>query len=181
FGCIFLIPQPAAAQQLIPVSTFTITGLNSKVASAGLPEGLSKSLVSKLSNAQAAYLRDSRRAAIGLLVAFANEVQAQNGKLIEPSLASQFVSEANKMVTAIQNGYNLGGATVGTEGVILEVTDPNSPAVGTKLTIPPDALSQPTAISMSVPDLRPINSVLTFAGSGIALGPEGLVFTEPAT
>jgi hypothetical protein len=167
-------------QPIVPVSTFSIVGLQAQVTSAGLPDGTSKSLTRKLSNAQAAYLRGDRAAAIDKLTGFIDEVQSLAGKKIPSNLSAAFVSNANYIIRALQNGMHLGGTGVGADGATLQVTDPNSPAFGTKLIVPPGALLGPTPISMTVPNSKPTNTLISFPGSGIAFGPEGLEFRVPA-
>ena len=66
FSCL-LAASLLVAQQVVPVSTFSITGLNAKVASSAVPDGIKTSLTSKLDAAQAAYVRGETSAATGIL------------------------------------------------------------------------------------------------------------------
>ena len=169
------------AQPVVPISTFSITGLNAKVASTSLPDGTKASLISKLDNAQAAYSSGRSNAVVGILGAFGQEVAAQRGKHIPSSTADEFTLAANWIVLALHSGAHLGGSEVGTDGAVLQVSDPNSPAFGAQLTIPANALATPSFISLTVADEKPDNPILTVPGSGLALGPEGLALSAPAT
>ena len=112
--CFFVLSSGLYAQRAIPISTYSITGLSSQVSAGNLAAGIEKSLLAKLENAQQAYRRGNKEALLGMLGAFINEVEAQNGKLIPRELAARFVLEANGILQAVQGGFRLGGTDVGT-------------------------------------------------------------------
>lgn len=181
--CLVIIPllSVLALGQSVPVTTYSITELSAKVSAASLEKGLRTSLTSKLSDAQDNYLRGHTKGCIGKLGDFINQVEAQSEKGIQPATVATWTTFANNIISALKNGQQLGGTEVSSAGATLEIADTNSPAFGTKLVIPPNALAGSKFISMTIPENKPQNSLLQFPGSGIAFGPEGLEFQAPAT
>ena len=69
------------------------------VKSFGLKQGIANSLIAKLGSAQSAIARGDLSTACGVLGAFINEVQAQTGKAITSSQATQMIA----MATAVKS------------------------------------------------------------------------------
>ncbi len=71
-------------------------------------------------------------------------------------------------------------ATIGPEGGIVEVTDPDSPIYGSRVEIPKGALDQMEKITISYTELSPVESDFTFVGPIIDFGHDEVKFNDPA-
>jgi hypothetical protein len=178
---ILLMPAGVFAQGPVPVTTFTITALESEIAALGLPNRARQELAGALDQASSAYLRGAGPSAISFLERFALLVQAQPANAVPPARAADFVRRVGFISDALRSGLRLGGETVGPSGAVLEVADPNSPAYRARLQIPAGAIDRPVFVSMSVRAELPANRALTFQGSGLVLGPPGLELGAAAT
>jgi hypothetical protein len=88
-------PPPAGAPQGSPNVAHVIN-------SAGLPEGLVKSLTAKLRNAREAVRRHDNKAAVNLIRAMVHQINAQSGKAIPTALADRLVADLNRIIAVIR-------------------------------------------------------------------------------
>jgi hypothetical protein len=81
-----------------------IDDLIKEIEDMGLPKGIENSLISKLENAKAAYLRGSENAAMNLLNAFINQVEALRDKKLTDEEADYLMSLAQIIINLIESG-----------------------------------------------------------------------------
>jgi hypothetical protein len=79
------------------VETFTLTDLTAQVNGMNIHHGIKNSLRAKLNAAQAAINAGDTATACAKLADFINECQAQSGKKLAVSQASQLIAGANKI------------------------------------------------------------------------------------
>ena len=177
---LWMSPQ-ALGQQTIQVSTFSIAELSQGIVPLPLPVTVRQELAILIDQAQRAYDRGARPSAVAFLGQFAGAVESEPESVIPAERAEALARRAGLVIEALEADLSLGGAEVGRDGAVLRIADTNSPLFGAQLTIPEGAIPRPTFVSMSVREAVPANRVLTFAGSGLVLGPERLQLSTPAT
>ena len=70
--------------------------------------------------------------------------------------------------------------TLGPLGGVVEVSDADSPVYGARVEIPPDALSEEEAITISHSEIpADLPSSVFIAGRCISFGPDGIIFDRP--